>query len=198
MKSFIFSLIMVVIIFAIYIFFVSNNLLIPFLWSLLFIYLYGKNHLNIAINSYLLLILIFIADYLNFESINARQEFTYSSFVLFITFLFVFIYQELAAKRFKIATFFSYAIAITLYAISISYIIYAISFDTMIIKDIIYAISQTNLKESIEFTTELISPLWIIVVLFSTIIMGHLLLRREEKETFRIEKSLLLFFIVLT
>lgn len=145
-----------------------------------------------------MLILIFIADRLNFEPISARQEFAYSSAVLFITFIFVFTYQELAGKRFKLATLFSYAVAIILYTISISYIAYAISFDTMITEDIIYAISQTNVKESIEFTEEYISPLWIIVVLFSTIFMGYLLLKQEGKETSKIEKSLLLFIVVLT
>ncbi len=197
MKFFSFSFIMIIVIFAIHIFFVSHNLLVPFIWSLLFIYLYGKNYLNIAINSYLLLILVFIADYLNFGSINVRHEFAYSSLVLFITFLFVFVYQELAGKQFKIATIFSYAVSIALYAISISYIIYAISFDTMIIEEIIYTISQTNLKKSIEFVTESISSLWITTALLTSIFIGHLLLRQEEKETPRIERSLLLFIIVL-
>jgi len=83
-----------------------------------------------------------------------------------------------------IATFFSHSIAIILYAISISYII--------------YAISQTNLSESIEVTRDFISHLWIFVVLFSAIFMAYLLLKQEEKETYKIEKPLLHFIIVLT
>ena len=198
MKTFIFSFITVVVIFGIHILFLSHYLLVPLLWSLLFIYLYGKNYLNIAINSFLLLILLFIADYLSFGPINVRHEFAYSSLVLFITFLFVFVYQELAGKGFKVATLFSYAVAIALYAISISYIIYAISFDTMIIEEIIYTISQANLKKSIEFVTQSLSSQWIITVLFIVIFIGYLLLRQEEKKTPRIERSLLLFIIILS
>ncbi|GIU00565.1 hypothetical protein TSL6_10710 [Sulfurovum sp. TSL6] len=198
MKIFIFSLITVVIIFGIHILFFSHYLLlVPFLWSFLFIYLYGKNYLNIAINSFLLLILIFAADYLNFGPIDVRHEFAYSSLVLFITFLFVFVYQELATKRLKIATVFSYTITLALYAISISYIIYAISFNTISIEEILYSISQTNLKKSIEFITDSLSFLWIMTVLFTAIFMGYLLFRQEEKETPRIERSLLLFIIIM-
>jgi len=188
----------VVTVFATYLPFISHHIYIPFLWSLLLIYLYGKNHLYTAVNSYLILLLILFADHLNFDSINLKNEFAYSSIVLFMTFLFVFIYQELAGKRFKVATVFSYIVAFSVYAIPIPYIIYAISFKTQITEDIIYAVSQTNTNESLEFVSEFISPLWIIAIIASAVIIGYLLLKQEKKETSKIEKSLLFFMIILT
>ncbi len=193
-----FSILTVVVIFFFYLSFISHHLEVPFLWSMLLIYLYGKKHFYIAINSLFILILIFIADRLNFDPMSSKTEFAYSSVVLFITFLFVFIYQELGGKRFNIATIVSYVIGIILYSIPITYIIYAINFNTKITKDIIYAVSQTNVEESLEYTTQFISPGWLAVVLLSAIFMGYTLLKQEKKETSYIERSLLLFVIVLT
>jgi len=68
MKSFIFSSISVITVVLLYFIFVSHYFVVPFLWSMLLIYLYGKNHINIAINSFFILILFFIADRGGFDS----------------------------------------------------------------------------------------------------------------------------------
>jgi len=198
MKLFLVSLSTVLIVFSSYLVFISHHFEIPFIWSMLLIYLYGKNHLNIAANSYFLFMLIVFADKINFEDMSRKTEFVYASTVIFVTFLFVLIYQYLAGKRFKVATVLSYTIAAALYVIPLFYIIYALNFDTKITEDVMFAIFQTNWSESLEFTKTFISPLWLITVLALAVLLGYLLLRQEKKETAHIEVSLLLFIIVFT
>jgi heptose-I-phosphate ethanolaminephosphotransferase len=165
---------------------------------MLLIYLYGKNHFNIAINSYVLFLLIMFADKINFETMSRRTEFVYTSLVIFITFVFVLVYQYLAGKRYKLATVFSYTLAVILYTIPLFYLIYALNFGTKITEDVMYAIFQKNWNESFEFTRTFISPLWLIVVCTLAVFSGYLLLKQEKKETAHIEVSLLLFIIVFT
>ena len=199
MKNFIFSFLTVFLIFGSYIFVVpypSFNPLIPFLWSLLFIYLYGKNHLNIAINSYLILLLILYADKMNFSAVGIRTQFAYSSIVMLMTFIFVFIYQELAGTKLRVATLLSYIIAFFIYIIPVSYIIYALNFGIQINDLAISAVAQSNLNESIEFIKSYISFYWLIPIVAVAVFIGFLLLGQEKKETEKIEKSLLSIMII--
>ncbi len=136
-----------------------------------------------------------IAHRLNFD-ISGRAEFAYSSMAIFVTFSFIFIYQEFGNKCFKIATIFSFLIAILLYAIPISYIIYYFSLDVKITKDVFFAISQTNFNESVEYVNQFISPLWLLLILIFTVILGYFLIKQEKRETLKIEKSLLIFIII--
>ena len=99
MKQFLISLSITLVIFTIHLLFISHNILVPFLATLLFIYLYGKNHVYVALHSYLLLLLIFVADRLNFATISGKTELAYATVVFLMTFIFVFIYQEMAAQR---------------------------------------------------------------------------------------------------
>ncbi len=146
-------------------------------------------------NSYLILLLMLIAHRLNFD-ISGRAEFAYSSMAIYVTFIFIFVYQEIGGKHFKVATIFSFFIAIALYAIPLSYIIYYFSFNIKITKDVFFAISQTNFNESVEYINQFISPLWLLFILIFTITLGYLLIKQEKRETLKIERSLLVFIII--
>ena len=174
----------------------NKDLVIPFIWSCMFIYLHGKNYFYIAINSYVIFLLMIFADRLNFGAIPGIIQISYLFLSLFSAFTFVFFYQYLFAKKSHVAFVFSFIVTIVLYTVPIFYIIYAINFNTVISEDVFFAAFQTNVKESVEFSTSYISPIWIGVVLLLSLFAGYLLLMQEKKETFYIEKSLLIFMIV--
>lgn len=175
----------------------KGYLVTPFLWSVLFIYLYGKKHEYIAINSYTIFLLMLFADILNFgeQSKDIHMSYVYPSFL--VVFTFVFFYQELFSRKPRVASIFSFIVAFILYAVTAFYIIYAINFNTVISKDVFFSISQTNLNESLEFVIDYISPIWIAITLFFIFLVGAMLLKQENKETLKIEKSLLIFMAVL-
>jgi len=175
----------------------NKDLIIPFLWSCMFIYLHGKNHFYIAINSYTIFLLLLFADILNFGEIFVAIQVSYLLLSLFTVFAVIFIYQELFKKKPRFASVFSFFITIVLYAIPLFYIAYAINFNAVISREVFYAILRTNLKESLEFAIDYISPIWIGVTLFLAFLIGSLLLKQEKKETFQIEKSLLIFMIMI-
>lgn len=141
---------------------------------------------------------MFIAHRLNFSVPSLKAEFAYSSVAIFIAFTFILLYQVFGGKRFKIATIFSFLVSISLYAIPLSYIIYYFSFNVKITKDVFFAISQTNFNESLEYISQFISPLWLLSILILNITLGYFLLKQEGKETFKIERSLLIFVILLS
>ena len=174
-----------------------KNLLIPFLWSILFIFLFGKKHTYIAINSYIIFILMMFAEKLNFGTLSFDSILTYMLLLFASTFIFTFVYQELArVKKFKIASTFSFVITFLIYVIPLFFIIYALNFDTKMTMDILFTVFQSNSSESYEFVNDFISWKYILLFIFITAIVGTLLYRQEKKETLKIEKSLLLFIII--
>ncbi len=174
-----------------------KNLLIPFLWSILFIFLFGKKHSCIAINSYILFTLIIFAEKLNFGRLGFDSILTYMLLLFAFTFIVTFVYQELArVKKFKIASTVCYIIAFFIYIIPLFFIIYALNFDTKMTTDILYAVFQSNSGESYDFISDFISMKYILLIIFFTAIVGILLYKQEKKETLKIEKSLLIFIII--
>ncbi|SCN47488.1 hypothetical protein BAZMOX_25926_0 [methanotrophic endosymbiont of Bathymodiolus azoricus (Menez Gwen)] len=120
----------------------------------------------------------------------------YSSLILFLTFIFVLMYQEFSGKYSRLTTIFSIISTSIVFSIPIFYIIYAINFDTKITRDIIYALFQTNLQESLEFSETYLSEYQIIFIIFLISTTGVLLLKQENKESTKIEKSLLMFLLI--
>ena len=174
-----------------------KNFLIPFLWSILFIFLFGKKHTYIAINSYILFILIIFAEKLNFGTLDFETIHAYLFLLFALTFIFTLIYQELTRlKKFKVASTVSFAIAFLLYAIPLFFIIYALNFDTKMTMDILFTVFQSNSSESYEFVNDFISWKYMLLFIVITAAVGVLLYRQEKKETLKIEKSLLIFIII--
>ena len=177
--------------------FALKNFIIPFLWTLLFIFLLGKNHKYIGINAYIGFMLILFAEKLNFGPLSFENILTYMLFLFAMTFLFTLFYQELSRlKRYKVATILSYISAISIYIIPLFFIIYALNYDTAVTRDALFAIFQSNPDESIEYISDFIALKYIVLFIFITTLVGFLLYRQEKKETQRIEKSLLVFLIL--
>ncbi len=178
--------------------FSAENKVIPFLWSILFVYLYGKKYTLIVINSYLIFLLMLLAEKLNFGELSFSAVMTYTILTMGITFLFVFIYQELyILKKFKIAFILSCGIAFALYLVPMSFIMYYFNYGTSIAKDILYAVLQTNSAEAIEQISEFMAIQWIVLFVLITAVIGFFLFKQEKKETSEIERSLLIFIIII-
>ena len=141
--------------------------------------------------------IMLFADYLNFSNLSFDEEFAYSTVAMALTFLFTLIYQELGGKRFKLAVVISYLLSLSVYLIAIFYIIYAVNFHTKISEDIIFALEQTNINESIEYTSQYISPLLILGSILFSIFLGFLLIMQERKEKLIIDRSILVLIIII-
>lgn len=175
-----------------------KKFIIPFMWALLFVFLLGKRHYYIAINAYIGFILILLAEKLNFGSLSFYQILTYMLLLFAMTFLFTLIYQELSlAKRYKIATLVSYIVAMVLYAVPLSFIVYALNYHSPVTKDVLFAVFQSNPDESLEYISDYIALRYIALSVFVTSLVGFLLYRQEKKETLYIEKSLLIFLVLI-
>ncbi|MEA3455385.1 MAG: phosphoethanolamine transferase, partial [Campylobacterota bacterium] len=177
--------------------FAFKNILAPFLWSLLFIFLFGKKHSYIAANSYIIFILTLFAEKLNFGILNFVTLLVYMLLLFALTFLFTLVYQEFAGlKKFRVVSIVSFSIAFIVYVIPLFFIIYALNFDTRMTMDILHTVFQSNSGESYDFISDFISWKYILLFVSITAIVGTLLYRQEKKETLEIEKSLLIFIII--
>ncbi len=175
-----------------------KKFIIPFLWSLLFIFFFAKEHLFIAVNSYLTFLLILFAEKLSFGAMSFETVMSYTILIFSFAFLFVLIYQELnLLKRFKIATIFSSIVIFFIYTIPLAIIIYTYNFHHSITTEILFAVFQTNEDESFQFITSSIHMKYIIIFIFVTLFVTSLLYLQELKETKKIEKSLLIVIIIL-
>jgi len=175
-----------------------KNILIPFLWSILFIFLFIKKHSLIAVNSYFIFLLMLFSEKLNFGVLVFLDIIIYTLLVMSIAFLFTLLYQEFyRVKKFKIASLISFLTAFSLFIIPLSFIIYALNSDTKITNDILYAVFQSNSNESFEYISDFIALKWIALFVIVPTVIGLLLLKQEEKETIKIDKYLLLSIIVI-
>ena len=171
--------------------------LIPLLWALFFIYLMGKGHFFIALNSYLGFYITLIAEKLNFGPIPFNDIMTYSLLFFALSFIFTFLYQELRfAKKFKIATILSWITTVTLYSIPLTFIIYPLLFGKPVSWEILFTIYQTNPNEALEFIQAFVSIKYLLFTIIATLAIGVLLWLQEKKEHAIIERSLLLFIIL--
>ena len=178
--------------------FMLKNFIIPFLWALLFIFLLGKNHKYIGINSYIGFMLILLAEKLNFGLLTFENILTYMFLLFAMTFLFTLLYQELSRlKKYKIATILSFISTISIYMIPLVFVVYALNYKIAVTRDIVFAILQSNTGESIEYISDFIALKYIVLSILITFLVGFLLYRQEKKETDRIDKSLLIFLIII-
>lgn len=177
-------------------FFTLKALLTPLLWALLTLFLASKRHLSVAINAYIIFLIFLVADKISFGVLGFRNINAYSVFSISLTFVFVWIYQELYwARRFKLATLLSIIVALAMYTIPLAYIIYFLNFNQTVDKAALFAIFQTNAVETVEYVTDFISLKWLLLYVFVTSVIGILMLTHEERKQVRLERSLLMFLI---
>jgi glucan phosphoethanolaminetransferase (alkaline phosphatase superfamily) len=178
--------------------FAIQNQLIPFLWALLFIFLWGKRHTFIAANTYYIFLLMLLAQKANFAAIPFQEVLAYMLFSFALAFTSVLVQQELSwFKKYKVATAINTLLAISVYVIPMSFILYGLNFDAKVTKDILFAVFQSNGQESLEYLSDFVQLKYISIFVLLAVVMGFLLHQQELRETHRIEKSLL-FFLALT
>lgn len=171
--------------------------LIPFLWAMFFIFLMGKGHFYIALNSYIGFLLTLIAEKITFGALPFSDTVAYTGFYFFLAFLFTLIYQELYfLKKFKIAIFISWSASILLYAVPISFIAFALVYGKPIDWNILFAIYQTNPNEAVEYIESFIPLSYLFMALVFTLMIGYILWCQEMKERQIIERSLLMLVII--
>lgn len=177
-------------------FFKTKLLAAPILWLFLTFYLASRRHLSIAVNSYLIFLVFIVADKLTFGSLSSRHLYAYSSLSMGLAFAFTWIYQEFYwARRFKLATALSFIIAVIIYAIPASYLIYYLNFNETIDRTALYAVFQTNTREAFEFWNDFLATKWTGLYVLCLIAVGVLMVTHEYRKDLKIKRSLLLIAV---
>ena len=171
----------------------------PLIFALLVVALMSKNQVYIAVNSYIIFIIIFLADKLNFKQLRPQDIFTYLNFALSAAFLFSLVYQELKRlKRFRIASILCYVPTILLCAIPLLSIIYVLNFGVRVNKDVLYAVFQTNPSEAYEYVLDFVSYEYVALFIFVILAIGYLFYLQERKKIKSIERVFLIFMFLMT
>jgi len=164
-----------------------KNLTILILWILLFLVLYFRGYVYLYISSYILFMIMVMAEKLNFGYLSLETLFTYMILSFGFVAISIIIYQLFdSIKRYMLASILTSIWIIWIYAIPLSFIVYILSFEKIVSKDILYAIFQTNSGESIEFISSFISYkyilLYLLVVIATTAL--HFIQERVPKKSF--------------
>jgi heptose-I-phosphate ethanolaminephosphotransferase len=168
-------------------------LLIPLLWSLLFLLLFRFQSLYLFASSFLLYLIIVSAEVLNFHGLRAENMLLYSSIIFAASLLSLFFYQNLRQfKKYRLATGLSFLLAFLIYAIPLNFIIYALNFDSQVSKDILYAAFQSNAGESYEFISDFIQLKYLFLFAGLSVVVFALLFQQEKQATPRLKNAGLL------
>jgi len=178
--------------------YILKLIIIPILWIIFIIYLTYKGYVYIALNSYIGFILTILAEKITFGYLWFSDISVYSAFFFLFAFVFVLIYQELnRLKKYKIATILKLITTLIIYIIPISFIVFFLVFHKSIEWHILFAIYQTNFNEAIEFIETFIPIIYLFGVALLILFMGFLFWKQEVKDKIKIERSLLIFIIIL-
>ncbi len=171
--------------------------IIPLVWSCVFIYLSSKNYLYLATIAYLVFVFTLFADIFNFTNTYGVIQVAYTSLCLLAVFSFIYLYQEVFKTRPGIASLLSSCGVLVLCIAPLFYLGYTISFDAPTDKVVFYAIMQSNFGEAIEFVAEYISPVWLAVILLLAAAVAAIFIKQQKISRTKIETSLL-YFLILT
>ncbi|HHH40145.1 MAG TPA: hypothetical protein ENK50_11305, partial [Sedimenticola sp.] len=158
----------------------AGDLLIPLLWSLLFISLRGTCCIGLAIAVYTLFLLMLLADRLNFGGSSLSSQITYLFLSWSLGSGFLLLQQLFSETRPRITYSFLLLLLAGACVLPVVYIVYALGFDTAVTRETIYAILQSNLDEAIEFCRDQLSSLWFVSALGLCIFLGILLLQQGK------------------
>ncbi len=174
-----------------------KSFLIPVLWIFVFRYLKERKYTRLTISFYFLFILLMSADLINFDKSYAVNQVAYSLLSFTALFLCILLYQDVFRFSSNIASIVAFAVFYVLILLPVFYIFYRFNFNAFVTNDIVFAISQTNLNESYEFIKTNFSPLLTIFLLLSPGLLFFLFLRQAKEKRRRIERSLLIFMILI-
>jgi len=174
-----------------------KNLMVPLLWVILFVFLLSKKYTFFALSTYILFLLFVASEKLNFTTLDINNILTYMSIAFFITFVFIWIYQEsLSLKTVKVSFISNLFLAFFVMLIPLIFMIYKLNFNLPVNKDILFAIFQSNGEESYEYIVNFISPPYIFLFLFLLSLVTFLLYFQEKKDPIPISRATLLFFLI--
>lgn len=171
---------------------------IALLWVLFFTYFINKGYIYIASSSLLGFSLTLFAEYVTFGSMAFYNLSIYTIFFFLFAFLFLLIYQELKIlKKLKIATILKLLTSLILFSIPTTFILFYFIFDKPIDWNILYAIYQTNYDEALGFIESFVSIGYLVGFLLFILLFGYIFWNQEKKERIFVERSLLIFIIIL-
>lgn len=167
----------------------------PLLWSYAIIYLNYHRYMYIAVNSYLLFLLMLIADKLTFTAISIKTQLTYLLFAFSAAYIFIGVNQLSHLLKKPSIRIVNQILSCLFLLLPTLYIIYSLNFDSPVSKESIYAVMQTNLSESIDFIIDYISPIWVLFLGIIGSTTAALLMKQEEFQHYKLEKSVIIFML---
>jgi heptose-I-phosphate ethanolaminephosphotransferase len=168
--------------------------IIPFIFSVLSIFLLGKGYIYLSINGYLIFTLIIFAEKSGFGGLNVGGVLAYTCLIFVMIFSFVYLHQELHfIKKIKAFHVLGNLIAAAIYVCPLLFVVYVLNFDAEVTKDTLRAVFQTNNSEMSEYISSYISPFYILFFVFIAALVGFLLYWQERKEKKVIDRSFLMF-----
>ena len=177
--------------------FILQNSIVILLWLFLFVFLFSRGYGFVAIATYLIFILIVIAEKLNYGFLYAQSLLDYTGSLFAFVFIFVLIDQIFTKLSSKIAFVINSLLAFLLCFVPLSFIIYYLNFHHPITLDDILAVFQTNTSEAYEFAISFISFGYIALFVAIIIIISALFYAHSKQQIASINKWWLLFFAVL-
>ena len=155
-------------------------LLIPLLWAAAFIYLRHRKHLYSALTAYLVFLLLLWGDGINFQPGSSAVQFSYTAICLLLAAVIVLIWQQVGKSYPRLASAVAFTITLAVALPAIFFIAFAVNFDAAVTPETIFAILQSNFRESLDFIGDWISPTSIASAAFLAILVAFLTSRRQR------------------
>ena len=169
-----------------------ESLIIPISWILLFLLLYFWGYIYLYISSYTLFVIVVMAEKLNFGYLSFKVLFTYMVLSFCFVAISIAIYQIFEKiKRYYFATIIISILDFLIYVAPLSFIVYILSFEKIVSKDILYAIFQTNSSESLEFISSFIPYRYVLLYLLIVIFTIALHFTQDKSAKKSIDRVLL-------
>ena len=164
---------------------------VPLLWAAAFAYLHYKKQLHTALNSYIAFLLMLWADTLTFPSGSGTAQFSYTAISLLCAAAIVLLRQTAGRKYPHTVSFCATIGTLALIAPPVFYIVFTLNFGATVTSEVFYAVFQSNLRESVEFIADWISPTSIIAATLSAVLIAFLSSQKQIGR-FHISEALLL------
>lgn len=173
-----------------------NEMLIMFLWIVLFMFLAYHSYIYLALFYHILLLITLTAERLNFGFIDTKIFFAYTFYYFLLTFIFIGVYQLLERfKRFRISSIFLIFFSLFFLLVPLLFMLYSLNFDHELTKESLYAIFQSNGGESYEYIEKFIQFKYILLFLFILLGMFFLLYKQGRIKVKKVATSSLLFML---
>jgi len=175
--------------------FLVEVLLIPFLWVMLSLLLIQFNQFFSIFALYSVFIILMAAEQAVFGAVGIHSALAYT-YLCFLAVVFnLGICLALPNKDFwnPLRIIIMQIMAVSVYAVPLLILTYTLNFESSISAETLYAVFQTNLRESIDFIVEFSKLKWILFFFFSFGFIGFLLIKQQAVKIERVDRKLLIF-----